>query len=276
MSLLFLGKLLEDFVDWAKKLEDCRAIILFGSTARGQGDEYLDHDIQVIVTNRDNEEYINWIRDYAPIWTLNREGNVSKPLWAVMYRGGHKVHLSVISVDDLQTVIDSGELTMDYQRGYKSLVDKDDLIRKLAPPQLPIYTPPSQTEFAECVLNFVYGTTLVGAHLKRGSLWTVQWGNCIERRFLLQMIEWHTHALNPDKDAWDRGRNMQDWVEDETWQALHGIAGRFDSEDSWRALFAMNDIFQKLAQETAMQLGYSYPNTVVSEVIAYLEGLYTL
>lgn len=62
MATSFLDQLLVDFLNWTKTIEDCRALLLFGSTARGDGDHYSDHDIQVIVNNIDNEAYINWMQ----------------------------------------------------------------------------------------------------------------------------------------------------------------------------------------------------------------------
>jgi aminoglycoside 6-adenylyltransferase len=271
----FLDTLLDDFVRWAADISDCRALILFGSTARGEGDAYSDHDIQVVAANRDNEQYIAWMREYAPLWVNVREHNVSTPLWALMYRGGHKVHLSVIGIDDLQKVIDSGSLNMDYQRGYKILLDKDGLAIQLPASQPPTHTPPSESEFTEGVQNVIYGTCMIAKYLRRGSLWTVQWANGVERNFLLRLIEWHARATNPGVDTWHRGEHMQEWVDAGVWQALQSIAGRFDAGDSWRALFALLDVIQKLAKETATALDYPYPQEMIAEVAAYLHELHS-
>ena len=67
---------------------------------------------------------------------------------------------------------------------------------------------------------------------------------------------------------------MREWVSKETWQALHEIFAHFDAQDSWRALFAMIALFRKLAYETSSQLNYTYPETVIVEVVDYLESLY--
>ena len=66
---------------------------------------------------------------------------------------------------------------------------------------------------------------------------------------------------------------MKDWLDDETWQELHYIAGHFDEQDSWRALFALIDVYTRIARETATYLGYPYPETMIEEVIAYVKQL---
>lgn len=274
MATAFLNQLLDDFTTWLENVDECRAMILFGSTACGEDDAYSDHDIQVVVTNRDDEQYINWIRDYAPLWVCVREPGVAKPLWAIMYQGGHKVHLSVIHVDDLQQAIEGDEIDTDYRRGYKIRIDKDDhAIQLPAPPPL-TDTPPTQEQFTESIQNLFYGLCLGAKYLKRGDLYTVQANHGIFLRFLLPLIEWHTRTNNPDVDTWHRGAHMQKWVEPHIWQALHNTAGRFDAADGWRALFRLTDLVRTLSHETAERLGYAYPQATLNEVEAYLHTLY--
>jgi aminoglycoside 6-adenylyltransferase len=270
----FLEILQQSLVDWAQDVAACRAVILFGSMARSvrPGDKYSDRDILLYVTDPNSDQYIEWMRQYAPPWMVIREHNAATCLWLIVYRGGHAVHLSINSVDDLQEVVDTQTLTTDQQRGYRILVDKDGLAAKLPPPATPPYEPPSEAAFIECIENFFYGTILIAKQLKRGNLWTVQWANCIERGFMLNLIEWYTHALH-HVDTWHRGEFMQEWLDKETWQQLHEIAGHFDLEDSWRALFASITLFRRLARATASHFDYPYPEVMISEVISYLEVL---
>jgi aminoglycoside 6-adenylyltransferase len=274
MATAFLDQLLDNFTAWLKDVDDCRALILFGSTARDEGDQYSDHDIQVVATDREDEQYINWMRDYTPFWVLVREPNVKSPLWIVMYRGGHKVHLSVISVDDLQAAIDSDEIDTDYRRGYKILIDKDNHAVQLPKPQPLQHTPPTQDEFTKCIQNLFYGLCLMAKYLRRDDLYTLQMNSGIFLRFLLPLIEWHSRGNNPNLDTWHRGEHMREWVEPHIWQGLHDTAARFDAGDGWRALFAMADFIETLTQEAAKRYGYTYPQATFAEVKAYLNKVY--
>lgn len=270
----FLDTLLENFVAWARALPTCRAIILFGSTTRTvhPADKYSDRDILLFVTAPDSNQYLEWMRQYAPVWMVIREHNAATLLWLIVYRGGCSVHLSINSVDNLRRIVDTRQLTTDQERGYRSLLDKDGLVAQLPPPQSPPYEPPTEAAFTECVENFFYGTILIAKQLKRGNLWTVQWANRIEQSFMLKLLEWHAHA-HQQVDTWHRGEHMHEWVSEETWRQLHEVVGRFDAEDSWRALFASIALFRRLAHETAAKLGYPYPESMIGEVISYVEQL---
>lgn len=266
---LFLDTLAQD-------IPECRAVVMFGSATRTvrPADKYSDRDLLFYVTDPDSGRYLDWVRQYAPTWMVIREHNAPTILWLIVYRGGHVIHLSINPVDDLQQLVDEQRLSFDQKRGYEILLDKDGLAVQLPPvePQ-PIYEPPSENEFTECVENFIYGTILTAKQIKRGNLWTVQWAQRIEQGFILQMIEWHARALTPGVDTWHRGEFMREWFSPDVWLELHGIVGHFDAEDSWRGLFASLILFRRLAQETAAHLGYPYPETMVAEVVAYLETL---
>ena len=274
----FLDTLLQDFINWAQGISHCRAIVLFGSASRSirPADQYSDRDLLVYTTEHESDEFIEWMRHYAPTWMVIRERGVKGILWLIVFKGGKSVHLGIDPVDSLQEIVASGEPSFDMKRGYKVLLDKDGLAAQLPPPEPypPPYEPPSQTDFTECVENFTYGTILIAKQLKRGNLWTVQWANGKERDFVLKMIEWHTHAHDPNVDTWQRGEDMYKWIKPEIWQELHHIIGHFDADDSWRALFASIDLFHKLGRETADQLNYPYPETMIGEAKSYLRNVW--
>ena len=43
---------------------------------------------------------------------------------------------------------------------------------------------------------------------------------------------------------------------------LHEVFGHFDSQDSWKALFATNELFRELAIQVALKLSYHYPKEI--------------
>ncbi len=271
---IFLDTLVQDFVHYAEKTEMCRAIILTGSAARTvrPADKYSDRDIQLFVTDPDGDQYLAWLRKYAPLWMVIRERQAKTNLWLIMYHGGHSLHLSINTVADLEKIVERQQLWTDQQRGYKILLDRDGYVAKLPPPRSPSYQPPSETAFVECVESFFYGVILIAKQLKRGHLWTVQWANCIEQKFLLQMLEWHAHA-HADVDTWYRGEAMKHWVTDDIWTSLHEVFGHFDSADSWRALFAAIALFRRTADETATILNYVLPKATMAGIVSYVEQL---
>ena len=275
VSYSFLDTLVEDFVRWAKDIEECRAICLFGSTARQvhPADEYSDRDMLVYATDADSDQYHHWLRDYAPVW-MDIADNPNSNLRLLVFKGGKSVHLAVDPIASLQEQIDKQELAFDLRYAYTILLDKDGLAARLPQPQLPQFTLPDEAAFGACIENFMYGTILIAKQLKRGNLWTVQWARNIEdQKFMLQMIEWHS-CIYQTAQIWHRGEFMQKWVRAGVWEALHDVFGRFDAADSWRALFRLIALFRTLAQETADHLRYTYPESLVAEVVEYVEGLH--
>lgn len=62
-----------------------------------------------------------------------------------------------------------------------------------------------------------------------------------------------------DTDTHYIGTKMLKWVDPVTWTEIHGMFGHFDAADSWRAIFAMADLFARLTRETAGALGIAWP-----------------
>ena len=71
------------------------------------------------------------------------------------------------------------------------------------------------------------------------------------------------------------GKHMPEWLDDETWEALNGVFGRFDEEDSWRALLATSTLFSRLGREVAGVLGIAYPESVERNVMGFVNELST-
>lgn len=272
----FLDNLLETFTGWCHARETCRALVLVGSAARSKrpADEYSDRDVLLFVTDLDSPDYLAWMRQYAPIWMVIDHKQTPNKLWGIIFQGGHGIHLSVDSVGALQKIVDTQELEVDQWRGYKTLLDKDGLAMQMPPASLPPYQPPSEQDFMVCVESFMYGTLLLAKDIRRGNLWTVKSDNAVEQGFLLKMIEWHARARD-GSDTWHRGEAMHTWTDADTWQQLHGCFGRFDAEDSWQALFASLELFQRLAKDVADWLGYPFPQAMIDEIDEYLHGVYS-
>jgi aminoglycoside 6-adenylyltransferase len=276
----FYAKLKQDFIVWAETDPDIRVVTLVGSQARviKPADEYSDYDIEIFVTEAgiDSDTFIQWMRDYAPYWMILTEYKGDNQSWLILYRGGFKVDLIISPVHELQVFVDAGQLGDSQQRGYDIWLDKDGLVAQLPSPDSYI-TPsntPTQEEFQKCIDGFFYGAVYVAKQIRHNNLWKLKMADVYQQEELLKMLEWNAHASNDEPvDTWFRGDFMHDWVDDETWQTLHGVFAHFDADDSWNALFTSIKLFQGLSEETATKLKYEYPKQMISEVITYIEGL---
>lgn len=278
----FYERLQSELVTWTEHIAEIRAILIVGSQARQvkPADDYSDLDISLYVVEgfeQKSEVYLQWIRDFAPVWMMLDEHHDETKSWLILYQGGIKVDFSVTPISVLQPLIEDQYLWDDQQRGYKILLDKDGIAAQLPPPSPhdpPPYTPPTQTQFIERVEGYFYGAVYLAKQIKRGNLWKAKWADLIQQTMLLEMLEWHSHATHEQPvDTYYRGDFMRDWVSEITWRELHQVFAHFDTLDSRKALIASLRLFTRLTEETAAKLGYDYPRTMVEEVTDYILGL---
>jgi len=160
-------------------------------------------------------------------------------------------------------------------RGMRILVDKDGTLARLqTPPRRPPRHPPSEEDFLALVERFWHGPIWIAKHLRRGELWRVKTlAEAPGHLSLLQMLEWHACARNGwEYDTWDRGRFLEEWADPRAVVALREVFGRYDADDTWRALFASMGLFRWLAMETATSLGYRYPVELDRRVTDWVTG----
>lgn len=275
----FYERLQIELVAWAERVAEIRAILVVGSQARQikPADEYSDLDISLYVTRnhaQETEFYLQWMRNFAPVWMILEEHHDETKSWLILYQGGIKVDFSVTPISMLQPLIDDQYLWDDQQRGYNILLDKDGIVAQLPTPTpfapLP-YTPPTQAQFIQRVEGYFYGAVYLAKQIKRSNLWKAKWADQIQQRMLLEMLEWHAHATHDSPvDTYYRGDFMRDWVSEATWRELHDVFAHFEAADSRKSLIASVRLFTRLTEETAAKLGYDYPQRVITEVIDYI------
>ncbi|KXK14455.1 MAG: aminoglycoside 6-adenylyltransferase [Chloroflexi bacterium OLB15] len=275
----FYERLQIELVAWAERVAEIRAILVVGSQARQikPADEYSDLDISLYVTRnhaQETEFYLQWMRNFAPVWMILEEHHDETKSWLILYQGGIKVDFSVTPISMLQPLIDDQYLWDDQQRGYNILLDKDGIVAQLPTPTPfapPPYTPPTQAQFIQRVEGYSYGAVYIAKQIKRGNLWKAKWADQIQQRMLLEMLEWHAHATHDSPvDTYYRGDFMRDWVSEATWRELHDVFAHFEAADSRKSLIASVRLFTRLTEETAAKLGYDYPQRVITEATDYI------
>ncbi len=288
---------------WGAATDDVRALIVIGSRARTSdhpADPWSDADIVLATTVP--RRYVadgDWVRVLGEPWLTYVETAPTgggQPERRVVLTGGIEVDFAVVSsrlmrlgawvVAALRAAPRAARLVPRglaeqlavmhdiFGRGMRILVDKDgtagQLQRFVAPP--PPRRPPTEREFLDVVEKFWHGPIWSAKHLRRGELWRVKTLSEAPRHLLLlQMLEWHACARSGwDCDIWDRGRFLEEWADPRARAALSNVFGRYDADDSWRALFASMDLFGWLGRETALRLGYPYPADLDERVTAWV------
>jgi aminoglycoside 6-adenylyltransferase len=193
----------------------------------------------------------------------------------VIFEGGRKVDFSLVPLRVLEERVRSGATEQASWRGYRVLLDRDGLAARLvAPDRPPLRQQPSTEEFATAAEEFWFEAYHVAKYLARGDLWPANvrdWGT---KTLLLRMLEWHARSLQGwDLDTWHLGIRLREWAGPEAWGRLHGVFGRFDADDGWRALAATTELVRSVAVETAARLGYPYPTKVGDAIGGYIGAL---
>lgn len=257
--------MLKKIVEWGKKEDVVRALILLGSRAGRQPvDRFSDYDISVFCSS--DASYTgseSWLAQFGNVLVCVKEKVVCKgkmfPSRLVIFEDGVKVDFSFLSVDTLDQIAQNRSLPDDYNHGYNILLDKDQKTSGIIPPQFKVKAiKPSEQEFQELVKEFWFEVYHVGVYLKREDLWSVKFRSWASHSFLLKMIEWHAEAEND----WcfsspPIGKRMRSWVNEELLNELHGVFAHFDAGDSWKALFNTMQLFRRITAETARALQFS-------------------
>jgi len=169
-------KIIKTIIDWAKKEDPIRAVILTGSLA-GKGstlrdesidspqgdrvDELSDYDIAIFTTDikkyADDDSWLHTIETVLVYEPCKRyKNNKEYPTRLVIYKDALQVDFSLFDLDYLKYLTEQEVLPVEYNLGYKILLDKDDLTKNLKPPtyEYPYTQKPSKEEFELAIQIF--------------------------------------------------------------------------------------------------------------------------
>ena len=250
-----------------------RGVVVVGSRANNpEVDEWADFDIQLYGADHlALLEDDGWLSDMARVWICIPEAyeeyghQIDTRL--VIFEGGVKVDFAFYPLD----------LLRDVKARWKKceiLIDKDDVVDSTIVFAETGNLPPSAEEFLAVVNNFWFEVYHVAKYLKRGDLWLVKFRDWSTKEFLLLMLEWYAKSQH----GWDyetryMGKHMGEWLDVETWEALHVIFGHFDREDSWEALLATAALFSRMGREVAAALGVEYPEVIEGNMMGFVNKL---
>jgi len=248
---------------WAAGEENVRASALVGSRARADvpADEWSDFDI--VLFARDPAALLvrdDWVATFGrPRLTFLEPTAVGEQLERrVLYEDGTDVDFAIVPVE----LLDHPAVAHVASRGIRVLVDKDgELGSRLAElPEPAPPSPPNEAALRELTADFFYHAVWAARKLRRGEVFTAK--RCVDsymENVLIRILEWRTHAENPDVDTWHAGRFIERWADPAALEEFRGTFAAYDEADVRRALFASMDFFRARARETADLLGLVYP-----------------
>ena len=270
---------LSAIVDWARGENAIRAVVVTGSLAREDGstDAFSDLDAQIITTDiarycRDD----SWLDALGEVWIRFPLGK-SVPYRLVWFAGGSKVDFQFIHIDDIISMIASGQLSDEYLRGYHVALDKDSLTQQLppSPRSFPQPSAPSREQVAACLNEFWFEAIHVAQFIRRREFWVVKYRDWTMKTMLLQVLEWQARATaSPPTNTWLLGKRIHEWARAEDYAAITRIwSGWHDEAGLWDALMTQLELFAKLSRELCAALGYEHPPPAQANIMAYIRCL---
>ncbi|MBA3237356.1 MAG: aminoglycoside 6-adenylyltransferase [Parachlamydiaceae bacterium] len=275
---------IDSILAWAKSEKSIRVLMLVGSRATDKPINQLS-DYDLAIFSIEDCKYIHddqWLSKIGKVWACVHERiyreNREVPTRLVIFEGGSKVDFTFFSLAKLKEIINGSLLPPEYDMGYKILLDKDALTVNMPKPRFKGFSikKPSEAHFVNVINEFWFEAYHVAVYLKRGDLWSAKARtNGIHYNFLLKMIEWNELS----KHDWNycippMGKWIQSWVCESTQDALYGLFGHFDTEDSWKALLNTIGLFRNLAKESAQILGFSYAEDVDNNISKFILKLH--
>jgi aminoglycoside 6-adenylyltransferase len=271
------AEMLASILEWATATDNVRALVQTGSLARHDGlaDELSDLDIEIVARDPalliESDAWIHKIGSPVTILHLDAEDGQEWSTRLVIFDAGIKVDFMLVGLPRLEDMSGSNRLAPPYERGYRVLLDKDGLAKRLPPPSVGFSKRPLPAEerFRERVEEFWFEAFHVPRYLARGEHFLVKQRDWTMKVLLLEMMEWHALARSGGSvDVWHMGKGLRTWTDDATWAELQETFGRFDAEDARRAYDATTRLYSRLARELAGIQGWAYPDRVEAGISA--------
>jgi len=257
---------LKKICDWAMGNPDIRVLILSGSRARNKkSDELSDYDIAVYGNNFPFLHDDDWLKEIDNYWICIHDSfqlvGYQIPSRLTIFEGGVKVDFSFHPIESFQKIVTKNKLIDDYDIGYRVLLDKDGLTQRIPKAQFDGFKikKPGNEDFIRNQKNFWFEIYHVAKYLAREDLWVAKYRDWSAKEYLREMLEWNCGAqLNWNMHPNQHGKNMKNWIDDESWEGLFSCFSNLSRRESWQAMENTMILYRKITISAASKLNYSY------------------
>jgi aminoglycoside 6-adenylyltransferase len=275
-------------IQWGEEQESIRAILLTSTRAvlHAPLDDLSDFDVVLVV--KDIHPFHleqNWLNDFGevlvtywdPIYSdpdtgADKFGNV------IQYADGLKIDFTLYPVFWLQKIVQLPALPDELDAGYRILLDKDGLTRRMKPPTYSAYIPkpPTNEQYQKWIHEFFSDAPYAAKCLLRKELLPLKW--CLDfdmkHIYLRQVLEWKIGLdTNWSIPVGSLGKGLKKRLPPELWDQLENCYAGAEVEENWKALFHTMALFRLVSAEVGQRLGYRYPFDFDQRVTAYVKSM---
>ena len=270
---------------FGKADESIRAVILEGSQSTGKfADDLSDYDVNIFTNDaRPYLENDQWLKQFGEVLIYQKEAfeiyGETIPTRLAVFKDESRIDFSFWPIEALTEMTGGGKLYESYRNGYTVLLDKDEIARNLPKPDGQGFqiSKPEKDEFLQALYDFWFEAYCVARALARSDLWHAK---RIEASYikdhLYRMVLWEhqaRHGWAHDPLLHLDGKRFEQWAEHELLEEIGKCFSTFSIEETWDSLFAMMDLFNRMAKGVAEELGFIYPEKASQEILEYLEKL---
>ncbi len=275
-------EMLDLIVNTAQNDDRVRAVIMNGSRVNPNAsrDFFQDYDVIYIVTEK--ESFLadpGWIKVFGELMILQLPDDMSDPppedgryAYLMQFMDGNRIDLTLFLRDRLDSLAPDS-LTL-------VLLDKDGILPHFAPSNDSDYLPrpPTAKKYFDCANEFWWCSPYVAKGLWRRQLpYARQMLDWYVREQLLKMLVWYIGVRTDFKvSPGGMGKYIEKYLEPDLWQLYLHTFSDADYDHTWTALFAMGDLFRRVAVPVAEHFGYAYPYGEDQRVTAHLHHVRSL
>ena len=264
-------------IDFAKKDERVRAVLLIGSRANPNTttDPYQDFDIVYIVnqlqtfTNDHSwvdvfgERVIMQLPDEMSFGERRDEGFG----YLMLFKDGNRIDLTLFPLNKVRKDYWPDSLTLCW-------LDKDNLFEYLPKPTDKDYLikKPSEKEFQDTCNEFWWVSGYVVKGLLRNEItYAKEMVESVVRPMFMKIVEWYIGVKTDFSVSFGKaGRFMKEYLSKEEYEFILQTYSDQQTENNWNSLFKMTELFSQFANEVAVGLGSKYNLKEEGNVRSYL------
>lgn len=251
-----LGNISQRFLRWAGQDTGVRAVLLLGSRARGDSDEWSDWDFTIVVDDKTTySSEIRWLDNCGTVLMSHTERTEVGGLFErrVVFEDGTTASFCVVGTEWLESAVREQDTLELLRKGVRILLDKDGTVGGVLSAVKPCSAQVcSETQFVNLVNRFWYEALSTAKWLRRGECEKgVIPFNGTMNTLCLRLKKWHRGPVG-SKDS---------------------QFAECEREDAWRTLLDSIGVFDRLGCAVAERLGYECPD--VSRVDGLIRKLWS-
>ncbi len=270
---------------FAKQDDRIRAVLLNGSRANPnvKSDRLQDFDIVFIVdklesfttdhswTNIFGEKILFQLPDEM---SFGNEDNYHEKIsfaYLMLFKDRNRIDLTIFPKQKLSANFKPDSLTILW-------LDKDNLFTNLPASNDKDYhiQKPTEKGFSDTCNEFWWVSTYVGKGLLRNEIiYAKEILETVVRPMFIKVLQWKVGIENNFGVSFGKGgKFLKTYLPDDFYKRILQTYSNFETEENWKALFLMTEIFQQTSNFIAENLGFNINKIEQENTLAYLKELH--